>query len=81
MVGYEAKNHEHIGGDFLEKIGFTSRVVEICKVHVQANRYLCWKNPNYYYKLTNASKTTLTFKGGVMSEKEGFKFKKKLLCK
>ena len=76
MADCGAKNHENIGGDFLENAGFSSAVVAICRGHVNAKRYLCWKNPEYHAQLSEASKTTLTFQGGQMEEDEALKFEK-----
>lgn len=76
MAGCGAKDHEHIGGDFLKDAGFSERVVEICRGHVKAKRYLCWKNPEYHQKLSEASKTTLGFQGGPMEDQEGQAFEK-----
>jgi 2-amino-1-hydroxyethylphosphonate dioxygenase (glycine-forming) len=42
--------------------------------HVQAKRYLTWKYPEYYEKLSEASKRTLEFQGGVMSDEEAIGF-------
>jgi len=42
--------------------------------HVIAKRYLTYKYPEYYNKLSSASKTTLEFQGGVMSPAEAAVF-------
>ena len=76
MAGCGVINHENIGGDFLDKIGFSSGVAEVCRGHVNAKRYLCWKYPEYHNKLSDASKTTLTFQGGPMKKKEALQFEK-----
>ena len=55
-------------------MGFSQRVQEICRGHVQAKRYLCWKDPNYYNKLHEMSKAKLKFQGGPMTEKEALAF-------
>ena len=66
MDGCGAKNHEGIGADYLKNLGFPERTCEIVRGHVNAKRYLCWKNPDYFQKLSDASKTTLGFQGGKM---------------
>ena len=48
MAGCGAKDHEHIGGDFLKEAGFSSKVEQICRGHVKAKRYFCWKDPSYH---------------------------------
>ena len=76
MAGCGAKDHEHIGADYLKELGFSHKVQEICRGHVKAKRYLCWKNPEYHAKLSEASKTTLGFQGGPMLDKEATEFEK-----
>ena len=61
MAGCGAKNHEHIGGDYLKEAGFTNRVSQICRGHVKAKRFRCWEDAEYHAKLSEASKTTLGF--------------------
>eukprot|EP01040_Poterioochromonas_malhamensis_P020401 gene20401-24338_t len=67
-------HHEDIGGDFLHALGFSRRVCELVRNHVQAKRYLCYSKPEYYNGLSEASKTTLRFQGGPMGEEEGQAF-------
>ena len=70
MDGCGTEDHEKIGAEFLGSLGFSDTVSYLALHHVNAKRYLCAREPGYYEKLTEASKTTLTFQGGVMSEKE-----------
>ena len=64
-------NHEDIGADFAtKKLGLPERIGKLIKAHVNAKRFLCWQNPEYHNKLSDASKTTLTYQGGVMKKKE-----------
>jgi predicted HD phosphohydrolase len=42
--------------------------------HVPAKRYLCFKYADYYEALSDASKQTLQFQGGPMSEVEATAF-------
>jgi len=65
-----------VGKEFLKKLNFTPRIQKLVKNHVTAKRYLCRKDPSYYGSLTNASKTTLTFQGGVMTVEEAGEFEK-----
>lgn len=67
-------DHEGIGGNFMYSLGFSERVCELVRSHVQAKRYLCGTNPNYYSELSEASKTTLGYQGGPMSTEECEKF-------
>ena len=74
MDGCGVKDHEHVGADFLLKLGFPHRVAKLARSHVQAKRYLCFHKPDYYSGLTEASKTTLKFQGGPMCEAEAEAF-------
>jgi predicted HD phosphohydrolase len=58
----------------LLKLGFSERLAALVKSHVVAKRYLTYKYPEYYDKLSEASKTTLAFQGGVMSKEEAEAF-------
>ena len=44
--------------------------------HVEAKRYLTWKDPNYYAQLSDASKKTLEYQGGRMEKDEAEAFEK-----
>ncbi len=74
MDGYGVKSHEKIGADYLRKKGFPERVARLVESHVQAKRYLTFKYPDYYNGLSEASKKTLEFQGGRMSESEAMAF-------
>ena len=67
MDGYGVKSHEKIGSDFLRERGFPERVTKLVENHVQAKRYLTYKYPEYYQSLSQASKRTLEFQGGIMA--------------
>lgn len=68
--------HEHIAADFLQELSFSSRLASLVRCHVPAKRYLCGRKPEYYNELSEASKTTLRFQGGPMSEEECLGFEK-----
>eukprot|EP01038_Epipyxis_sp_PR26KG_P006193 gene6193-8530_t len=74
MGGCGVMNHESIGEDFLLKLGFNTRIARLIGSHVNAKRYLCYKNQEYYNKLSPASQTTLGYQGGPMSEEEAITF-------
>lgn len=67
-------NHEYIGAEILQKLGFTKRIVKLVKYHVDAKRYLATKN--YFKKISPASLKTLEKQGGIMSNNEIIEFKK-----
>ena len=70
MDGYGHISHEKAGADFLRERGFSERVAALVESHVQAKRYLCASNPEYFARLSPASVKTLEFQGGPMSEEE-----------
>ena len=49
-------DHEGQGGAFLRKLGLSPRVAKLVQCHVMAKRYLCYKDSEYYSKLSDASK-------------------------
>jgi 2-amino-1-hydroxyethylphosphonate dioxygenase (glycine-forming) len=71
---YGAKSHERIGADFLRSKGFSERIAKLVENHVQAKRYLTFKYPDYYSNLSEASKKTLAYQGGKMTEEEAHQF-------
>lgn len=70
MNGYGILNHEIIGSNFIELLGFTNDIKQMISSHVLAKRYLCSTNKDYYNNLSDASKMTLTFQGNLMSLNE-----------
>lgn len=76
MDDYGIVDHEKIGADYLSSKGFSERITKMIASHVNAKRYLTYKNPDYYNKLSEASKSTLAFQDGKMSEQEAKDFEK-----
>lgn len=74
MGGFGVKNHEKIGADFLRSKGFPERIARLVENHVEAKRYLTYKYPSYYEALSDASKKTLEYQGGIMSKEEAERF-------
>jgi phosphonate degradation associated HDIG domain protein len=70
MGGYGQVSHESRGAEFLRTLGFSDRIAMLVESHVEAKRYLTFKFPEYYEKLSEASKQTLQFQGGFMDESE-----------
>jgi len=60
-------SHEQIGAVWLSQF-FGPSVTEPVNLHVQAKRYLCWADPDYYDGLSDVSKKSLALQGGVFSE-------------
>lgn len=74
MDGFGKIDHEKLGADYLRSKGFSERVAALVESHVIAKRYLTYKYPDYYNALSEASKATLQFQGGVMTEPEATEF-------
>jgi phosphonate degradation associated HDIG domain protein len=74
MDGMGNVDHEKLGADYLLAKGFSARVAALVKSHVIAKRYLTFKHPEHYEQLSPASRITLEFQGGVMSEDEAKAF-------
>ena len=76
MNGYGIKNHEKIGAAYLRNRKFSERLVQLVQSHVQAKKYLTFKDEDYYNRLSEASKQTLMFQGGKMTVEEALEFEK-----
>jgi len=67
-------DHEKIGADYLRDKGFSEKIASLVQGHVLAKRYLTYKEHGYYDKLSEASKKTLQFQGGKMTDAEALAF-------
>lgn len=74
MGGFGNQEHEKVGEEFLRRKGFSDRLIALVTNHVAAKRYLTYKYPEYYNKLSEASKQTLEYQGGRMSPEEATSF-------
>jgi phosphonate degradation associated HDIG domain protein len=70
MDGYGVANHEILAGEYIRQKGFSEKIARLAECHVNAKRYLTYKYPEYYNKLSSASKITLHKQGGMMDEME-----------
>jgi phosphonate degradation associated HDIG domain protein len=68
MGSYGIKDHEAIGADFLSERGFSPRLTRLVSSHVIAKRYLTLRENGYYDKLSEASKKTLVYQGGPLTD-------------
>ena len=80
MGGYGVVSHERLGADYLRRAGFGERLARLVEYHVQAKRFLTLREPGYYGRLSEASRRTLAYQGGVMSEEEARAFEQDPLC-
>ena len=74
MEVYGRKDHEEAAKVWLEERGFSEKIQAVVQNHVPAKRYLCFKRPEYNEALSAASKKTMKFQGGVMTEEEAQEF-------
>ena len=68
MEDYGVANHETLAGNYIRQKGFSEKIARLAESHVDAKRYLTYKFPEYYNKLSYASKITLHKQGGAMDE-------------
>ena len=61
--------HETVGAAFLAHF-FGPEVTEPVRMHVDAKRYLCAVEPDYFDRLSDASVLSLELQGGPMSDAE-----------
>jgi phosphonate degradation associated HDIG domain protein len=80
MDGFGVVSHERLGADYLRRLGFSERIARLVEYHVQAKRYLTLKEPGYYERLSEASRRTLDYQGGVMTTAEAEAFEQDPLC-
>ncbi|ALI01075.1 HD domain-containing protein [Pseudomonas sp. FW306-02-F02-AA] len=80
MGGFGVVSHERLGADYLRRLGFGERMARLVEYHVQAKRYLTFKEPGYYERLSEASRRTLDYQGGVMTAEEAQAFERDPLC-
>lgn len=78
MDEYGRRDHEGVAADWLRQRGFSDKIGILIENHVNAKRYLTWKNPAYFAALSPASVQTLAFQGGPMEEEEANDFEKNL---
>jgi predicted HD phosphohydrolase len=76
MGNFGMEAHDRWGGECLRKWGFSDRIAATVKNHVAAKRYLCLADARYYDQLSEASKETLRYQGGPMTEEEARAFEK-----
>lgn len=62
--------HETIGATYLSTLNFSPKVCALVGSHVAAKRYLCATDAAYHDTLSEASKQSLVFQGGPMSDSE-----------
>lgn len=74
MGDFGIEAHDKWGEIYLREKGFSERIIAPVANHVKSKRYLCFAEKDYYEKLSFASKKTLEYQGGVMTEQEAKTF-------
>lgn len=74
MGKWGVKDHELVGKEYLQTLGFSKKITDLVEGHISAKRYLIYKNPTYAKKLSPASIETLKYQGGMMSPEEAKEF-------
>lgn len=67
--------HQYFALPFLRGL-FPDAVLDAIKLHVDAKRYLCQANPDYFARLSDDSKRSLALQGGVFSAEQAAAFLK-----
>ncbi len=65
--------HQYIAIPFLRSL-FGEAVLAPIRMHVDAKRYLCFSNPDYWATLSPLSQQSLTLQGGIFSANEAAAF-------
>merc|ERR1719187_795671 len=70
------QDHDVVGEEYLQSLGVPRDVTAFVRGHVTAKRYLTYKYPEHYNKLSDASKMTLGHQGDRMTAEEAAEFEK-----
>lgn len=65
---------EILGADYLREHGFSERLAMLVESDLRATRYLAFKYPDYYDRLSETEKVDLESHGGKMTREEADKF-------
>lgn len=63
-------SHEILGEQYLRQLGFSEKICQLVGAHVMAKRYLTAVDKDYYDGLSQSSKMTLDFQGGIFDENQ-----------
>lgn len=74
MDGFGVWDHESVGAQKLQDLGFSRKITRLIANHVMAKRYLVSTNPLYFADLSEASKITLIKQGGLLTPEEQAEF-------
>jgi len=74
-------HHEKQGAVYLKNLGYSDLVCKLVESHVKTKRYMISCDKNYYNNLSDASKKTFNYQGGIMKLYEILNFEKNPLFK
>ncbi len=74
-------DHDRLGYAYLLRKGFSEKMAKLVASHVATKRYLTFKEKGYYEALSEASKKTLEYQGGPMTEAEAIAYEREPLLK
>jgi len=74
MEGLGVVDHESLGAEYLSERGCAPSLTDLVLGHVNAKRYLCARKPAYHDRLSEASRGTLRWQGGPMTDAEATAF-------
>ncbi|KUJ10170.1 Phosphonoacetate hydrolase [Mollisia scopiformis] len=63
-------SHEVVGERYLKELGFSEKICQLVGAHVMAKRYLTAVDGKYYDGLSQSSKQTLKFQGGIFNDEQ-----------
>jgi len=81
MGKWGLEKHDYFGGEFLAKLGFSDKITQLVEGHVKTKRYLTYSKPQYFDELSDASRATLAYQGGKMTDIEAKEFESDRLLK
>ena len=68
-----ARGHHEVGAELIAR-WVPERVAWSVRMHADAKRYLCATEPDYFDRLSTASRHTLRLQGGIMSPSDAARF-------
>lgn len=78
MGDYGVAGHEHQGANYLQEKGFDEDLCNLVRNHILTKRYLVTVNNDYYNSLSEASRKTFEYQGGLLTDEEVASFKSSL---
>ena len=70
MGRFGGMDHQELGASFLHQLHFSEKVTALVGGHVDAKRYLSFRQDGYINQLSETSRLTLTYQGGPMTTEE-----------